>query len=338
MRADRLVAIVLLLQTHGRLSAAEIAERLETSERTVRRDLDALGVAGVPVYAQRGRNGGWSLLGGHRIDLTGLTPEEAQALLLATDSGSATLGPVFAERVAAARRKVLAALPDHLRDRVGAAAGAVLIDGTGWGTSARRPRTLPPERAGDPAHLAALRRAVVMARQVDVCYQPEGRPAEMRRLHPHGLVCKRGVWYLVATAPAGLRTYRVSRVRDVEVSEEAVVVPENFDLAVAWNAIQDRFAAERATPVVVDVEVPASLLARLEATVGAWWPWAETGPVAGQESVAVQLRFPHPGIAARELLPLAEHLVVISPDEVRAELVAIARRLLERHGPGPAQR
>jgi predicted DNA-binding transcriptional regulator YafY len=337
VRADRLVAIVLLLQVHGRMTASEIAGRLETSERTIRRDLDALCTAGVPVYPQRGRGGGWTLLGGHRIDLTGLTADEAQALLVAADSGSATLGPGFGEGLAAARRKLLAALPEVLRQRVDAAAGAVIVDRTRWGPAdpgdGDRPAT---ESTGDPQHLTALRRAVLSGLQVVVLYEPPGRAAEERRLHPHGLVCKRGVWYLVATAPAGLRTYRLSRVRSVRVTEDPVAQPEGFDLARAWADMQRRFSSQLATPVVVEADVEPSALRRLRATVGAWWPVEEAGR-GPRGRVRVRLRFPHACLAATELLALGEHLEVVTPEEVRAELAATGLRLAERYGT-PARR
>lgn len=332
VRADRLVAIVLLLQVHGRMTAPEIAERLETSERTIRRDLDALCMAGVPLFPQRGRNGGWSLLGGHRIDLTGLNADEAQALLLATDTGSATLGPGFAEGLSAARRKLMAALPAELRDRLQAVAGTVLVDRTRWGPAgvAAAGDGRAGNAAGDDRHLAALRRAVLAGRQTIVVYEPPGRPAEERRLHPHGLVSKRGVWYLVATAPAGLRTYRVSRVRSVEVTDQAVTQPEGFDLAEAWAEIQRRFSELAPTMVTVSAEVVPAAAGRIRGSVGRWWSVEESGPGRGGR-VRVEMRFPSVRTAARELIGLCEDVEVVGPPEVRAELAHMGRRLVERY-------
>ena len=332
VRADRLVAIVLLLQVHGRLTAAQIAEHLETSTRTVRRDLDALCVAGVPVYPQRGRGGGWVLLGGHRIDLSGLTADEAQTLLLATDSASATLGPGFGEGLAAARRKLIAALPEPLRDSVEAARGSVLVDRTRWGPGASDPAPAgaADERTGDPSHLNALRRAVLSGHQVVVGYEPPGRPVEQRRLHPHGLVCKQGVWYLVATAPAGLRTYRLSRVRSVEVTDQPVSEPPGFDLGQAWSGIQQRLSARAAAALVVESAIDPSALRRLRATVGRWWPVEEVGADRGGR-VRVLIRFPDARLAAIELVPFTSYLEVISPDPVRDELAAMGRTLVESY-------
>jgi predicted DNA-binding transcriptional regulator YafY len=336
VRADRLVAIVLLLQVHGRMTAPEIAERLETSERTIRRDLDALCMAGVPLFPQRGRNGGWSLLAGHRIDLTGLTADEAQVLLLATDTGSTTLGPGFADGLAAARRKLMAALPGELRDRLQAVAGTVLVDRTRWGPGGvegagdRR----AADTAGDARHLAALRRAVLAGRQAVVVYEPPGRPAEERRVHPHGLVSKRGVWYLVATAPAGLRTYRVSRVRSVEITDQLVAQPEGFDLAEAWADIQRRFAELAPAMVTVAADVTPAAVGRLRGSVGRWWAVEESGP-GGRGRVRVEMRFPSVRTAATELIGHSEVLEVVAPPEVQAELAGMGRRLVERYTAPP---
>ncbi len=346
VRADRLVAIVLLLQVHGRMTAADLAERLEASERTIRRDLDALCVAGVPIYPQRGRGGGWTLIGGHRIDLSGLTADEAQALLLAADSGTGVLGPGFSEGLAAARRKVLAALPEGLRDRVGAAAGAVLVDRARWGLRHGSPPGSPTAGAGPSAqgsaetgeeltHLASLRRAVSAGRQAVIGYEPPGRPAAERWVHPLGLVCKRGVWYLVAATPAGLRSYRLSRVRSVRMLDDPVVAPDGFDLADAWAAIQQSLSERVPAPVVVEARVATAALRRLRATVGAWWSVEELGPVPGEEEpwTDVLMKFPTVAVAASELISLGEHIEIGSPPEVRAELAERGRRLLERYGP-----
>src|SRR3954468_24516200 len=134
MRADRLVAILLMLQTRGQVTAAEVAQELEVSERTARRDLDALGMAGLPIYSLQGRNGGWRLAGGGRPDLSGLTAAEARALfLVAGPSSSAT------PQVKAALRKLVRALPEPLRPSAEAASTAVVVDPTGWDGTAAPP-------------------------------------------------------------------------------------------------------------------------------------------------------------------------------------------------------
>ncbi|HET9061085.1 MAG TPA: WYL domain-containing protein [Acidimicrobiales bacterium] len=354
MRADRLVSIVLLLQAHGRLTVSQMAERLETRERTVRRDLDALSGAGVPVYPQRGRGGGWALLGGHRIDLTGLTAEEAQLLFLATAPASAAvLGPGSSAGLAAARRKVLAALPAPLRDKVEAASNAVVFDHNRWG---RRNGAGGADVAGNggarngaagngdagngdagngdgnlEAALVSLRRAVLAGRQVVMDYEPPGRPAEERRVHPHGLVNKRGVWYLVASAPAGLRTYRVSRASNVVMTDDAVETPEGFDLAQAWAEVERRLSERVPAGTEVELAVGPSQVRRLRAMVGSWWPVEEDGSWPDGRS-RVRVQFPNARVAAAELAALADYVEVLSPDAVKYEMAERGRRLVATYG------
>lgn len=332
MRADRLIAIVLTLQARSRCTAGELAEQLETSQRTIRRDLEALCGAGVPVYSERGRNGGWRLLGGHRIDLTGLTAGEAHALFTATGPGSATaLWPGVAEGLAAARRKIMAALPAPLRGQVEAAAAAVIVDSSQWGPSATG---RVEAQAGEDPHLAALRDAVLAGVQVVLSYEPPGRPTEDRRVHPHGLVCKRGVWYLVATSVGGLRSYRLSRVRRVVVADAPAEQPQGFDLAASWAEVGKRMSTRAPAELVVQVAVEPGWLARLRAMVGTWWPVEETG-TADDGRATVTIRFANSTVAAAELVRLSDHAEVLAPDEVRAELAAMGHRLLLRYGEQP---
>ncbi|MHB1595180.1 MAG: helix-turn-helix transcriptional regulator [Streptosporangiaceae bacterium] len=328
MRADRLVAIVLLLQAHGQRTAGQLAEALETSERTIRRDLDALSYAGVPVYAQRGRGGGWALLGGHRIDLTGLTASEASSLVLAA-TGAPDQGDLDA-----ALRKVLAALPEALRDQVAAARASVHVDRSAWG---HRPH--PPQSESDDsssaARLEALRRALDAGVQVDLCYAKPGAPPSWRRVHPHGLVVKRGTWYLVASAPAGLRTYKVSRIEAIELSSEAVVMPGGFDLAATWKSLQRDFATLRPpAEVIVDLLVEERMWPPLSRRLGAWWDLVDLG-IEADGRRHVRLSLPSPAHAAAELVSFADSLDVRSPPEVRARLAAIGQRLVDRYATSP---
>ena len=312
MRADRLVAILLLLQAHGQLTAPDIAARLEVSERTVRRDLEALCMAGIPLYSQRGRGGGWAILGGHRIDLTGLTADEAEALSVATTPGNPTVGG----ELEAAMRKVLAALPEPLRQRVQAARAAILVDRAGWGREAPDP----------PAWLDELRYAVLRARQVDVSYAPPGRPSEVRRLHPLGLVCKRDVWYLVAMAPAGLRTYRLSRVTSVAGTGLPAVRPEGFDLAAVWADVERRMR-DRFAGIEVELTVSERMAGRVRAAIAGWAPITVTDR-PGRWVVTM----PNATVAAWELAGFGDEVEVHGPDEVRAELARLGERLAARYG------
>ncbi|MHB8289932.1 MAG: helix-turn-helix transcriptional regulator [Acidimicrobiales bacterium] len=320
MRADRLVAIVMLLQTHGQRTAGQLAEELETSERTIRRDLEALSGAGVPVYAQRGRGGGWALLGRHRIDLSGLTSGEARSLVLAA------AGVPGQDDVDAAVRKVLAALPAVLRDQVMAARAQVHVDRSGWGP--RRPGHVPGNDSDTEGTLDRLRQALEQGMQVDLCYARPGQEPSWRRVHPHGLVVKSGTWYLVGTAQSGLRTYRVSRVKALEVTDEAASTPAGFDLHATWEATQRDLASLRpSAEVTVELLVEAHAWARLSARLGSWWDLVDLG-VEVDARRRVQLRVPSEAHAAAELVGFGDSVEVCSPPEVRAQLAALGRRLV----------
>ena len=209
MRASRLISLLLLLQTRGQMTAAELATELEVSERTVHRDIEALSGAGIPVYAARGRHGGVALVEGYRTRLTGMTAEEAEALFLSGVPGPAAelgLGTVMA----AARLKVLAALPPELRSRASRLVERFHLDVTGW------------FHTGEEAPLlGTLSEAVWEGRAVDVVYDRGDRSVD-RRIHPLGLVLKAGIWYVVAETDGQVRTYRVARVRSATVTDERV--------------------------------------------------------------------------------------------------------------------
>jgi predicted DNA-binding transcriptional regulator YafY len=214
MRADRLVAALLVLQARGRVTATALAEELEISERTARRDLEALAMAGIPVYSQPGRGGGWSLVGGATTDLSGLTGAEVRTLFLIAGPSAAT------PEVKAALRKLVRALPETFRAEAEAAASAVVVDPTGW----------DHHRAEPPPHLEVLQKAVIDGVQVHLSYRARNGTETERVVHPLGLVAKRTVWYLIANTEAGLRTFRVGRVRTVSVTDRPVDRPDGFDL------------------------------------------------------------------------------------------------------------
>src|SRR3954468_6481995 len=222
VRASRLISLLLLLQTRGQLTAAELAERLEVSERTIQRDADALAAAGVPVEARRGP------AGGYRTRLTGLTAEEAEALF-AGPVAELGLGRVFAD----ARLKVLAALPPELQERAERSVRLFHLDTRGW------------FRGEDKTpHLPTLASAVWQGRRVRARYR-EGPRVVQRTLDPLGLVLKAGAWYLVARRSAGLRVYRVSRFVAARVGEETFERPAAFDLASFWEEWSTSFERDR---------------------------------------------------------------------------------------------
>ncbi|HEX5540296.1 MAG TPA: WYL domain-containing protein, partial [Micromonospora sp.] len=197
MRADRLVAVLLIMQTRGRVTAAELADELEVSIATARRDLEALSAAGIPVYPQPGRGGGWSLLGGARTDLSGLSAAEAQALFLLVGPAAAVSG-----QAKAALRKLLRALPQTFRANAEAAASATMIDPTRWGERDRR----------RPQMVDLLETAVIRQRKLNLTYTSRTRDRTERLVDPWGLVDKDDIWYLVAGTDQGQRTFRVDRI------------------------------------------------------------------------------------------------------------------------------
>ena len=238
MRADRLVATLLLVQARGKVTAAEVAEELEISERTARRDLDALAVSGIPIYSQQGRGGGWSLIGGATTDLTGFGSIEARALLtMAAASGNAT--PEFSLAV----HKLVQALPEPMRDEARRVTASVLADDARWGNAAGRPTVL--DEPSRPHHMEPLQRAVIERRQIDLTYDTPRKGVSVRRAHPLGLVVKRATWYLLAVTDAGQRSFRVDRIVDIAVLDEPAIRPEDFDLRAAWNAITERYEQHR---------------------------------------------------------------------------------------------
>ena len=317
MRADRLVATLLVLQASGRVTAAELADELEVSVKTARRDLEALAIAGIPVYSQAGKGGGWQLLGGARTDLSGLTAAEARTLfLVAGPSSTAT------PEAKAALRKLVQALPETFRADAEAAASAVVLDPAGWGGSDRPP----------PPHLDELQRAVVDGVQVRLGYADRTRSETERVVHPLGLVEKDVVWYLVADTANGLRTFRVNRVRSRRAPPASRWCrPAGFDLADdvgRRRRRRSRRSGRRCAPLCV--RMPA------------WGPYALRGqfgpsttvvaPPPDDGRVDVEIGAPTHEYLAEQLAGWGDQLEVVEPDEVRDLLAAIGRQLVDRYG------
>lgn len=311
MRADRLVAILLMLQTRGHVTAGEVAIELEISERTARRDLDALGVAGLPVYSMQGRNGGWRLAGGGRTDLSGLTSAETQALFLLAGPRATT------PELRAALRKLVRALPEPFRERAEAASSAVIHDAASW-SGGRVERPLP-------VHLDAVQGAVIAGRQIVLGYiAREGAPTT-RVVHPLGLATKSGSWYLVAETDAGRRTFRVDRIQSVELTDEPVVRPEGFELADAWKMITTEIELVR-TPIVVRALAAPHAMAYVRYTFGSR---LRIGMATDDGRVEIEVRSHNEHSIANELAGFGRAIEVIEPVGVRQRLVAIAAELAE---------
>jgi len=314
MRADRLVATLLFLQARGRVTAQEVADELEVSLRTARRDLEALSIAGIPVYPQSGRGGGWSLVGRGRTDLSGLTAGEARTLFLLAGPSSAVT-----PQAKAALRKLVQALPETFRAEAEKAANAVVLDPAHWG--GRAPAT--------PPHLEALQRAVIEGVQVRLGYADRAGSVTERTVHPLGLVSKGTVWYLVADTEAGRRTFRVWRVRAVELTDQPAVRPPGFDLATAWQEVVDTMESRR-THAVVRAAVTPSLLPALRGHLGSR---LTVGEETGDGRITVLVRLHDAENGARELAGYADGLEVLDPPEVRARLAALGADLVARYPP-----
>ena len=320
MRASRLVQLLLLLQARGRLTAAALAAELEVSERTIHRDVEALSAAGVPIYAERGPHGGFQLIDGYRTRLTGLTGDEAEALFLSGIPGPAAelgLGTV----VAAARLKVLAALPAELRTRASRLVERFHLDAASWFNVGE---SVP--------HLGAVADAVWEARRITVGYRRAGGEVN-RILEPLGLVLKAGIWYLVARAEDQVRTYRISRFSRVTPTGDGFERPPDFDLAGHWHESIAEY--ERDTPrIEVTVRVQERVIGLLADLVGVRAVHAAEEvpePEAGWRRLRLWIDWPEevPG----RLLGLGDRLEVVGPPEIRQRVVELATGVVARHRP-----
>jgi predicted DNA-binding transcriptional regulator YafY len=309
VRADRLVALLLILQRRQNVTAAEVADELEVSERTARRDLEALSMAGLPVYSERGRGGGWRLLGGGRTDLTGLTGPEARALFLVAGPSTAA-----SPELKAALRKLVQALPETFRQSAEQAASSIVLDHAGWG-KVRRPF--------HPQHLEVLQEATTQGRQVLLGYDDRsGQPTE-RRAHPLGLALKGNTWYVLAGTDVGLRTFRVSRVRSVTLLAEAVTRPDGFDLERAWADVVDRVDSLREQVQIVGC-------AKVEVLGALRWVFERQLTIGDQRPdgrVAIVLRGQGVRLLAGQLAAFGDSVEVSSPPSAVAHLAMLGAQL-----------
>lgn len=315
MRADRLVAAMLLMQARGRVTAAELAAELKVSVATARRDLEALSTAGIPVYSQPGRGGGWSLVGGARTDLTGLSAREAQALFL-------LVGPAAAvsDEVRAALRKLVRALPQTFRADAEAAARATMTDPTRWGERER----------GRPAVVDLLQTAVVRQRKVRLTYVDGARRTSERLVDPWGLVDKDEVWYLVAGTGRGQRTFRLDRVQRAEATDERAERPDDFALAAAWRDVVGE-VEQRRSRTWATVLVDPRHVRILQDQFGRH---CEPGGEHEDGRVRVRLGAPTALDIARTLAGWGRDVEVVDPAPVRAELARIGAELTGRYPGG----
>ncbi len=322
MRASRLLTLLLLLHTRGRVSAQQLAAELEISLRTVYRDIEALNGAGIPIYATRGRSGGFQLLDGYRTKLTGLTNDEADALFLSGLPGAAAdlgLGSVLA----ATQLKLLAALPPELRERAARIRDRFHLDAPGW----LRDNDVPP-------CLPAVAESVWNEHMVRVQYERADRTLVQRDLEPLGLVLKAGVWYLVASVPAddrGPRTYRLSRLRALAPLDQMFRRPRGFDLEQHWAAYQRDYERRifRAT-ATIRLSAAGRALLFLIGSPAAAAGHAAMGEPGSDGWARTDVPIESLAHAQHALLQLGAEVEVLGPPELRA-LVATSLRAAARH-------
>ena len=316
MRADRLVSLVLLLRQRGRLTAAELSAELEVSTRTVLRDIDALSTAGVPVYADRGRHGGFSLLPGFRTELTGLNHDEALALLTAgSDRGEKVFG--LSAALASAMRKVVDALPDGQRSSIDEAAQRLLVEPESDLLSRRTER-----EEIDPAVMVEIRRSVLSGRRLRFHYAAPDKEPRWHTVDPVGLVTVRGNTYLLALKAGSDRTYRLSRILTSEVLPEPAIRPERVDIDRIWKDRAARFLAEDHLPVSVRLD-PARRNELLD-TVRA----VRAESLEPDGWVRLEVNFEDLRHAVWAIWQLGTAAVVIAPDSLRDALKARASELV----------
>jgi predicted DNA-binding transcriptional regulator YafY len=238
MRADRLLSILMLLQAHGRMTARVLSHELEVSERTIYRDIEALSMAGVPIYAERGPGGGVALLDSYRTNLTGLTEDEVRALfMLSIPAPLAELG--ISHELKAAMRKLSAALPETRRSEEERARQRIYLDAAWWHT-----------KEETPPHLHTLHRSVWQNCRLHIVYWPEIGPFNMQVEHaiePYGLVAKASVWYLVAAKDGQMRIFRVARILEAQPTGEHFERSPDFDLEACWKAQCDQIEENRSS-------------------------------------------------------------------------------------------
>lgn len=323
VKSGRLLSIVLLLQSRGKTSASEIATHLGVSLRTIYRDLDVLSGIGVPLYADTGRLGGYRLVDGYRTTLTGLTSQEALTLfLIGLPAPAASLG--LAEGARSAEAKLLAALPAGLRDQASRLRHRFFLD-------------LPPwyDNTDTPAALAALAEAVLGDRQIRIRYRRWAEPREARRLlHPYALVIKNGTWYLVAaTGAAHPRTYRVSNILELTITDQTFTRSPGFDLPTFWRTHLTEFDRRRVTGTAV-LRIAPALIERLpDVADAALQVAAAQGHLDDTGWTLAELPIESPSWAATRLIGHGSDIEVLEPVELRHELTVLAQSVVDRYRP-----
>jgi predicted DNA-binding transcriptional regulator YafY len=321
MRADRLVSLILLLQARGRMTAQQLAQELEVSERTIYRDIDALSTAGVPVYADRGPGGGFDLLDSYRTDLTGLTAHEVRALF--TLSMPAALGQLgLGQELRAALLKLSAALPPERRRDESWVRQRIHLDWSWWAQS-----------QGPVPNLQTIQRAVWDDRKLWLAYRVQYGAYDHtyeRLVEPYGLVCKAGVWYLVCAAGGRVRVYELSRLFDVRIENETFARPADFDLEGFWGAWCSKREGRRPRYVVALRVAPSFVPDVAQHLSEGMREWAiETGLTDERGWTSVTVAFDSLYDARARILGLGGAVEVLEPEPLRRSVLDFARHTVE---------
>lgn len=323
MRADRLLSLLLLLQNRGRMTATELAAELEVSVRTVYRDIEALNTSGVPVCADRGPVGGYRLMDGYRTRLTGLTDAEAGALFLAGVPGPARdLG--FGAVLATAQLKLQAALPVELAERTRCIQDRFHLDAPAWFRDADPvPNLMPVAQA-------------VWEQRVLVAHYRRWRGEVHRELRPLGIVLKSGIWYLVALADEAVRTYRISRLLAVDITDEVFERPAVFDLAAYWEEssrqLEDALHQETAR---LRISPRAQRLLPIQFGAVGTRALDSAGPPDHEGWVQVEMPVEAQAVAVSDLLRLGTEAEVLGPPELRQAIAKAVTVLAHRYATAP---
>jgi predicted DNA-binding transcriptional regulator YafY len=317
MRADRLLSILLLLQTRGRITATKLAEMLEVSERTIYRDLDALSAAGIPVYAERGPGGGCTLMEGYRTNLTGLTETEIRSLFVGGVAGPLSdlgLGHVLED----ALLKLLAALPSDHRHDAERVRQRIILDAAGW------------FRGEEPVpYLHVLQEAVWQDRLLHMRYRRSDNQHIERTVEPYGLVAKASIWYMVGAAAGELRTYRVSRVLAAELLAEHFERPADFDLTTYWADWCAAFETSR-SQYPIRVRIAPELLSIMPRVFGegVYTLVEQAPPPDDQGWITLPFHFESLEQAGGFVLGFGALMETLDPPELREYVIAVAKNVV----------
>ena len=316
MRADRLPSLLMILQSQGRRTARELAEELEVSERTIYRDIEALSIAGVPVYAERGPGGGCDLLNSYRISLTGLSEDEVRALFMVSiPAPLAQLG--VSQKLKTALLKLtteMSTTPQHLEQWV---RQRIHLDVVPW---------FQPE---EPVpHLGTLHQAVNQDRRIHLTYQLHFDARATWMVDPYGLVTKAGIWYLVCAREGKIRVYRVSKVLEAKTLDEHFSRPEDFELAVYWEARCSELEASRPR-YMVKARVSVELLPYLRRYFGGAVNDLHIQTETREEWLTADLQFETFETARNRILGYGEAIEVLEPEALRLSIIDFASQVVD---------